>query len=75
MAKVFIFLSSNRKHLIFATKRFDEIGLEISGRDKIGILNIRDPEKALEVLAQANSMSWEIGDEEDVNGFFPVIRK
>ncbi len=75
MAEIHIFLSSNRKHLIFATKQFDEIGIEVRGKDKIGVLSIENPDNALEALEKAKSLSWIIGDEKDEFGFFSVKRQ
>lgn len=73
MAKVEIFLSKKRKHLIFATKFYVD-GIEVRGKDKVGILSIENPDNAENILVKAKSVEWKLGDEKDEYGFSTVER-
>ena len=73
MNTIEIYLSSKRAHLIFTAKYFQD-GIEVHGKDKVGILAIENPSAAEDILAKAKTMAWELGDEPDQHGFFTVTR-
>jgi hypothetical protein len=65
-------LSAKGNHLVFMNTSFKD-GIQ-DGDMKLGILAIEDPKKGEAILKKAQSLKWELSDEEDDNGFYEVTR-
>lgn len=65
-------LSAKGNHLVFSEATFKD-GIQ-DGEMKLGVLQIEDSSKAEAILKKAKSLKWEMGDDEDDSGFYPVTR-